>query len=332
MIAGRLRDSHGKTTMREPACLLPSRAYNLELLHEERRPGPDSHGWCFGLPPGISPQQWPLDFLTGYPLVHAFTLRLPRDYRCHGPDIAGFSLFACCAEHSDGGTSPDEAILEAMTAAEPPRDARYRPFWEAARSAHPRLHRMSDILGDSFAAILLTEAELNGPLCALPGTRGAQELSCHKPPRWLERGSGGDFFDRNIDAFGVQQKHRVYKALGGVPEARADWSRALRWRARAVDPNAGQAPRDSFAPDGTSAYQKPYYFVGDVARPENFRKAEWTADHAPDHIGGTMQPVQATPKFSPFYVEFEEYLGGQNFGGGNCQFDFLNMQLDWACG
>ena len=45
-----------------------------------------------------------------------------------------------------------------------------------------------------------------------------------------------------------------------------------------------------------------------------------------------MQPVQAAPRFSPFCVEFEEYLGGHNFGGGNCQFDFLNMQLDWACG
>jgi hypothetical protein len=33
----------------------------------------------------------------------------------------------------------------------------------------------------------------------------------------------------------------------------------------------------------------------------------------------------------PRYVEFDEYLGGYNFGG-NCQLDFLNMQLDWACG
>ena len=45
-----------------------------------------------------------------------------------------------------------------------------------------------------------------------------------------------------------------------------------------------------------------------------------------------MPPVQATPRFSPFYVSVEEYLGGCNFGAGNCQLDFLNMQLDWACG
>jgi hypothetical protein len=318
--------------MREPTCPLPSRAYNLKLLHEERRPGLDSHGWCFGLPPGITPQQWPLDALTGYPLVHAFTLRLPEDYRCHGPDIAGFSLFARCDEHSDGGTSPDEAILQAMTAEAAPEDTRYRPFWDAARAVHPRLFRMEDILGDSFAAILLTEAELSGPPCAVPDTSAAQNLSRHKPPGWLGCGSGRDFFDGHVGASSVKENHWVYKTLGGVPDARADWSRALCWTPRAADPNAGKPPQDPFAADMASTYQQPYYYEGDAVKDENFRKAEWTADHARDHIGGTMQPVQVTPRFSPFYVEFEEYLGGHNFGGGNCQFDFLNMQLDWACG
>jgi hypothetical protein len=80
--------------MLQPRCPMPMRAYNIELLREEGRVGPDSHGWCFGLPPGISPKQWPLDPQTGYPLVHGFTLRLPDDYRCHGPDIAGLSFFA----------------------------------------------------------------------------------------------------------------------------------------------------------------------------------------------------------------------------------------------
>jgi hypothetical protein len=43
-----------------------------------------------------------------------------------------------------------------------------------------------------------------------------------------------------------------------------------------------------------------------------------------------MQPIQVTPRFSPFYVGFEEYLGGYNFGAGNGQRDFLNMKLDWG--
>ena len=69
-----------------------------------------------------------------------------------------------------------------------------------------------------------------------------------------------------------------------------------------------------------------------MIKAEAYRKHAWTEDHAPNHIGGTMEPVQATPKFSPFYLEFDEYLGGFNFGGGNCQLDFLNLELDWACG
>ena len=262
--------------MLQPTRPLPSRAYNLKLLHEEGRPGPDSHGWCFGLPPGILPQQWPLDPQTGYPLVHAFTLRLPDDHRCHGPEIAGVSLFACCSEHSDGGTSPDEAILEAMIGEAPPRDARYRPFWDARSAAHPRLYRMADILGDSFAAILLTEDELNGPLCAVPETRAAQGLSSHNKPGWLARGSGRDFFDSHVGASSVKANHWVYKTLGGIPEARPDWNRALRWSPRAADPNAGMAPQDSFSGDKTSGYLQPHYYEGGVVKAENFRKAEWT--------------------------------------------------------
>jgi hypothetical protein len=320
--------------MSEPSCPPPTKAYNLEMLHQEAHPGPESHGWCFGLPPGISPNQWPLDPLTGYPLVHGFTLRLPPDYRCHGPDIAGLSFFASCTEHSDGGTAPDEAIQAAMTGPAAPDDARYLPFWKAAQDHHPHLHRMIDVLDDSFAVILLTEAELNGPLCRPPDTTAAGALSCHSTPYWIAAGSGRAYFDSQIRSFGGgAQQQFIYKILGGIPDARPDWNRAMRWSPRADDPNAGKAPEEPFTTrTTTSGYQRPYYYEGGLAKLENHRKHSWTADHARDHVGGTMQPIQATPDFSPFYVEFEEYFGGYNFGGGNCQLDFLNMELDWACG
>jgi len=314
----------------QPSCELPMTAYNLELLHEEPRRGPQCHGWCFGLPPGIAPEQWPLDPLTGYPLVHGFTLRLPSDYRCHGPDITGLSLFAPCNEHSDGGTTPDEAIQAAMTGAAAPDDKRYRPFWTAAQSSHPRLHRLIDLLDDSFAVILLTDDELNGPLCQPPDAAAARMLSRHRAPRWLDTGSGHAYFDSSF--FGDAQEQFMHKLLGGVPDARLDWSRALAWSARTNDPNAGKAPEDPHVGRKMSGYQQPYYFEGGVPKAENYRTHAWTADHARDHIGGTMQPIQAVPRFSPFYIEFNEYLGGYNFGTGNCQLDFLNMQLDWACG
>jgi hypothetical protein len=322
-----------ETSTLEPTCPLPSKAYNLEMLHQEAYPGLETHGWCFGLPPGISPEQWPLDPLTGYPLVHGFTLRLPPDYRCHGPEITGLSFFAACNEHSDGGTPPDEAIQAAMTGPVAPSDERYRPFWKAAQDSHPRLFRMIDVLDDSFAVILLTEAELNGPPCRPPPAAAASALSCHATPHWISVGSARTYFDSQIGtSLRVRtEEHFVYKQLGGIPDARLDWNRALRWTPRASDPNAGKTPREDYATEKTSGYQQPHYFEG-LPKAENFRKHEWAADHARDHIGGTMQPIQATPHFSPFYLEFEEYLGGYNFGGGNCQLDFLNMQLDWACG
>jgi hypothetical protein len=317
--------------MPEPSCPLPTRAYNLELLHQDGGPGQERHGWCFGLPPGISPAQWPLDPLTGYPLVHGFTLRLPTNYRCHGPDIAGLSFFACWSGHSDGGTTPDEEIQSVMTGSAAPADVRYLPFWTSVQKSHPRLSRMIDVLDDNYAVILLTEDELNGPLCLPPDTATARALSRHEAPAWLEIGNGRPFFGSQVSSSDAQ-RHYLFKILGGVPDARLDWSRALRWSARAADPNAGHAPQDPFTGDKSAGYQQPYYYEGGEIKSENYRQHAWTADHARDHIGGTMQPVQVTPRFSPFYVEFEEYLGGYNFGTGNCQLDFLNMKLDWACG
>jgi hypothetical protein len=312
---------------------MPTRAYNLEILRQDGRPGPDGRGWCFGLPPGISPEQWPLDPQTGYPLVHGFTLRLPEDYRCHGPDVAGLSFFAPCIEHSDGGTVADEAIKAAMTAASAPDDESYRPLWEAAQNGHPRLHRMTDnVFDNSFAVVLLTEAELNGSLCGVPDTRAARKLSSHTAPAWLDVGSGRALFDWLVGNSLERIAEDYAERFGGVPEARLDWSRALGWSSRATDPNAGKSPQDPHSGDKTAGHQQPHYYEGGIIKLENWREHSWTADHAPNHIGGTMQPIQSTPRFSPFYIEFEEYFGGYNFGTGNCQLDFLNMRLDWACG
>ena len=61
---------------------------DLTLLpHPIRENIPRQQGWCFGLPPGITPEQWPLDPNNGFPLNHGFTLLLPEDYRIYGPEI-----------------------------------------------------------------------------------------------------------------------------------------------------------------------------------------------------------------------------------------------------
>ena len=56
------------------------KAYDIEIVNDAAHAGEANHGWCFGLPPGIRPEQWPLDPDTGYPLMHGFTLLLPEDF------------------------------------------------------------------------------------------------------------------------------------------------------------------------------------------------------------------------------------------------------------
>jgi hypothetical protein len=153
------------------------KAYDVEIVPRPVDRTRDD-GWCFGLPPGISPERWPLDTTNGYPLMHGFTIRLPEDYRLHGPDLVALSFFATAPDHNDGGPTINAEIEALIGAAnpEPPSDPDLRPFWEAERRRHPRLHRMTDILGCCYAAILLTEEEFDGPLCEPPRWRGNRVL------------------------------------------------------------------------------------------------------------------------------------------------------------
>ena len=320
-------------------CPLPTRAYNMEILREPARRGePDCHGWVFGLPPGIAPDQWPLDPNTGYPLMHGFTVLLPDEYRCHGTEIVALSFFAVPAEHNDGGTATTGKIFEILkgTVVAPPPDPDLLPYWKSVRDSHPRLHRMTDVLDCEYAVILLTQAEFDGPLCRPPPLGQTPEISSSEQPRWLEVGSGHTFFDGSMPSYMIDpipvEELGLYKLLGCVPEPWLEWNRAIRCVPRAEDPNAGKRPAWEFAGENPDGYQSDYYYEGGVFTAGNFRWQPWRAGHGANHIGGTMRPCQQPPPFSPFYVEFEEHFGGYNFGGGNAQLDILNMKLDWACG
>ena len=108
----------------------------------------------------------------------------------------------------------------------------------------------------------------------------------------------------------------------------------MRRTPRIGDPNAGKPPREDWAADFVaSGYQPPAYFEGDVIDAAHWREHDWAKNRPPIHIGGTMRPVQNIPDVSPYYIEFEEWFGGYNFGaGGNAQLDFKDMKFDWACG
>jgi len=285
--------------------------------------------------------------------MHGFTLKLPDDYRCHGPDIVAFSFFATAPEHNGGGNVDDAAMTNAVLDDAAPDDARYKPFWRSPGQRHPRLHRMNDILGCAYATVLLTQIEFDGPFCVPPTMkRVGLELDTRKQPRtgrqnaqgkiewtsynlvcpkpcWLVAG-GARTGTRHKD---LPQRLRDGEAFGDAPLAELADNRGLQWRPRANDPNAGKPPREEWEPDcAQSGYQSYYFFEGGEVSADSYRLHDWGENHARNHIGGTMRPVQSIPPFSAYYVEFDEEFGDYNFGTGNAQLDFRDMKFDWACG
>ncbi|TKW68096.1 MAG: hypothetical protein DI616_03025 [Paracoccus denitrificans] len=325
----------------------PEKAYDLYVLAESATEpdGQSRHdGWCFGLPPGITPEEWPLDPATGYPLQHGFTLLLPEEFRCHGPDIVAISFFGTAADHNDGGPVTNRAVEAALASKDAPADPALLPFWQAFQRQHPRLHRMQDILYCNYAVILLTRQEFDAPFTRPPAPVNSPRLDDVPPPRWLSEGGAAARNSMNYSPLPQKTDHLgSMAALGGEHAMLADqiancallpFNRALKLVPRAQDPNAGKVPMESWASaeDG-SGYQSFFYWLNDKPGAENYREHDWAQGHQINHLGGTMRPVQAVPEgIGPFYVEFEEYLGGFNFGGGNAQLDFQNMIFDWACG
>lgn len=312
-------------------------AYDLEMLHRSAiRPG--NEGWVFGLPPGITSEQWPLDPISGFPLMHGFTLLLPEDYRVHGANIVAFSFFATASDQNDGGAEKRDDLYTAIIGdpASGDESPLLTPFRNHAAQAHPRLHRMTDVLDYEYAVILLTAEEFAGEFCQPPAFAPSPFLDESQRPRWMREGSGHACF-WSEGGYGVDGRPVVdgyiLGILGGVPDKRLDWNRAISCRPRPTDPNAGIPPRDVYGEPEPGGYQPFYYFEGDQFDFEHYREHDWAKEHKPNHIGGTMRPVQATPEFSPFYVEFGQEFGGYNFGAdGNAQLDFLDMRFDWACG
>ncbi len=308
-------------------------AYDIELLKTSVSDGEaHGHGWCFGLPPGIRPEQWPLDPNNGYPLSHGFTILLPEDYRVHGPEFVALSFFATA--HNDGGPETVEEIatlFQSFPNGGEPIDPDLRIFWDAESNRHPQLHRMVDILGCAYAVILLTQHEFDGPFCMPPAVEKNPYRDQVAPPDWLTIGAAASFWGGEEWGNLAVEEIFYFKVFGQAPEKSVKYNRALEWRPRATDPNAGIAPREDYAADATG-YQSYYYFLNDEIETENYREHEWAKGHQSNHIGGTMRPAQGIPDISPFYIEFEEYLGGYNFGGGNAWLDFKEMRFDWACG
>jgi hypothetical protein len=199
----------------------PTIAYDLELLTTPPKRGSENdHGWCYGLPPGIESNQWPLSPFTGYPMQPCFTLRIPEQYRTRGPNYIALSAFAD-RQHDE----PDEveAITEYISVDAPgrPADPDLLPFWTYKLNRHPMEVRMEDAIGRSFAMIWLTEVEFAGPLCRPPRVAGNRLLGQNQPPPWIEKGSARAAFDLQVghdDSIDEIRKKSWYRIFGQVPD------------------------------------------------------------------------------------------------------------------
>ncbi|KQQ60269.1 hypothetical protein ASF84_06110 [Pseudomonas sp. Leaf127] len=312
----------------EPDKLLADTRLNTvyDLLRDPQRPLPATGrgeewagGWNLGLPPGITPVQWPLSPSNGHPLRHAFTLHVPSQYRAQGAQFVAFSLFVDDQFEELPSSSVVEAFFAAPLSSEPPADVHLLPFWQHRQARHPRQFDMEDILGTRYAAIWLTQAEFEAALCPSPDLRGNPLLG--QAPGWLDKSYR--------EYYGYEQVRNpgepAYEWLQGEGRAAGlDTAFPVRAQEREGDPNVGKPPREWEDECQDSGYVPGFSDEGVALELERF--------HGRNHFGGTMFPVQGYPEFGPRYLEFEEDFGGFNFGSGNGQIDLEKMEMDWACG
>lgn len=289
-----------------------TRAYNVFPGALTRLPvtGRDTawhNGWCLGRPPGISTAQWPLGDTYGHPLRHAFTLRVPEDYRTQGSEYVALSLFV------------DEQFLELKSLGKLPEYASSSGREEipagddliesSHHHRHPRSYKMSDLLGCEYVVLWLTETEFAGPLASPPemaehpwlhGTPEPSWRLGHLAPDWLLRSQP------DMASYG------------------AGLARPITIEER-EDPNVGKPAREWEHQNQVSGYVPAFSTEGQALELDRFQET-------PHHLGGTMIPVQGYPPFSPYYFEFGEEFACFNFGGGVGQVDLEQMKIDWACG
>lgn len=312
-------------TLTDPNAIYPERpykyadplltdAFNLEISSPVSLKDRPKDGWCYGLPPAIGADRWPISSNYGTPLRHAFTLKLPEQYRTQGTELVAISLFV------------DEMFDEAL------------PLIRVDRLPVADKNRFDmEYLGCQYSLFWLTEEEYNGPLGRLP------ELD-PKLPRlgWLHK-SPIDYFGKEtlpLVAFNKNSQYGLLDAFdiqkpSDFEQLKSDWvissaDEALKFgfpikiTRRENDPNVGRPARELESQNAFSDYIP---VLSDKGRELNLiRFYECDA-----HLGGTMCPVQIYPDFSPYYLEFSENLGGFNFGFGVAQLDLKQMLINWSC-
>lgn len=110
------------------------------------KPASAPDGWIGSAGPGIDPRTWPRGPLTGLPMFHAVTLRLPLEYQRRGPGFPGIAFFQGEGQFAEQSlpTGPGDPFFEDL----------------AAAHEHPTQQLLTDIIDGRFALLWLTEEEL----------------------------------------------------------------------------------------------------------------------------------------------------------------------------
>jgi hypothetical protein len=138
--------------------------------------GDGSAGWENGLPPSITPAQWPRHASNGLPLVHGFTIHVPEDYRVCGKDRVALSYFHPGESESYHPKAPLSGRIKAIMdggALEGTEgdDAFFRALVDHVRADKPNTQLFTDLLGHTHAIVWHADADLKATRCPRPSEK-----------------------------------------------------------------------------------------------------------------------------------------------------------------
>ena len=272
------------------------------------------NGWLLGRPPGLLSAQWPLSYKTGYPLRHAFTLKLPQAYRVYSAEHVALSLFV--EDHGEYVVPSSLVDLaQIVTAFEKDKvpEVQYQFLWQHALVKHPHSFRVSDLSGREYVLLWRTESEFMGPLYDPPHLENETLLLGVSAPSWLKLNSQSYFkslyfFDKN----GLPLKYLDTDVLG--------MAFPIEVLERDADPNVGLPPSESQVKSYVPMFSSKGITLG---------LDRWAGK---THLGGTMGALLSPMRLSPYYLELEGHFGGIHKGEGVGQIDLKLMRVDWSCG